>query len=76
MVHAYKCVVHEPNSVHLSQSYFKKPPNKVTEENKCFWSKDIEVGGSICKKCLFMEREKREKVEKSEKNKKLVSKLY
>ena len=53
MVHAYQCVVHEPTPVQLSQSYFKKPPNKVTEGNKGFWSKDAELGGSICKKCYF-----------------------
>ena len=51
MAHVYKCVVHEPNPVLLSPNYFKTPPNKVTEGNKGFWSKDVEVGGSICKKC-------------------------
>ena len=51
MVHIFECVVHDPNPIRLSQNYFKKPPNKVTDGNKCFWSKNLEVGGSICKKC-------------------------
>ena len=51
MSRLYQCVVHEPGPVHLAPSYFKKPPNKVTEGNKGFWNKEVGVGGSICKKC-------------------------
>lgn len=60
MTHVFQCVVHEPKPVRLDSNSFKKPPNKVTEENKDFWSKDIEVGGSICKKCYekYRDREK------------------
>ena len=52
-MHLYVCVVHEPHSVKLSATYFKKPPNKVTEENKSFWKEEVEVGVSICKKCYW-----------------------
>ena len=63
MAHIYQCVVHEPNSIYLQPYHFKKPPNKVTEGNKCFWSKDVELGGSICKKC-YWKYEHRQKSEK------------
>jgi hypothetical protein len=51
MVHVYQCVVHEPTPIYLQPYHFKKPPNKVTEGNKFFWSLEVEVEGSICKKC-------------------------
>jgi hypothetical protein len=41
----------EPKQQRLNPNYFKSTPSKVTEENKCFWSHEVEVGGSICKKC-------------------------
>jgi hypothetical protein len=51
MVHIFECVVHEPKPQRFKPNYFKSTPSKVTEENKCFWSHEVEVGGSICKKC-------------------------
>ena len=53
MFHKYQCIVHTPNSVYLNPKDFKTPPNKVTKENKSFWKKEVEVGGSICKKCYW-----------------------
>ena len=47
-MHLFECVVHEPEKQRLKPNYFKKPPNKVTKENKSFWKKKVEVGGFIC----------------------------
>ena len=51
-MHLYECVVHEPKPKRFTANDFKKPPNKVTEENKSFWKKEVEVGGSICLNCI------------------------
>jgi hypothetical protein len=51
MVHVFECVVHEPKPQRFNPNYFKSTPNKVTEGNRLFWSKDVVVGGSICRKC-------------------------
>jgi hypothetical protein len=58
MTHVYKCVVHEPTPIYLQPYHFKKPPNKVTEGNKFFWSHEVEVEGSICKKCYEKYRDR------------------
>jgi hypothetical protein len=63
MSHIHQCVVHEPNPVYLRPNCFKKPSNKVTEGNRLFWSKNVVVGGSICKKCYWT-YEHRKKSEK------------
>ena len=47
-MHLYECVVHEPKPKRFTANDFKKPPNKVTEESKSFWKKEVEVGGCIC----------------------------
>jgi hypothetical protein len=65
MVHIFECVVHEPKPQRFNPNYFKSTPNKVTEGNRLFWSKNVEGGGSICKKCYWKYEHRKKSEEES-----------